>query len=68
MEGLTQVLERCMGSDLIVFGIQEMIDLHPTNNVTIESNTKAASNWVKAIEKGLANNPKNLNYISIQEI
>lgn len=50
LKGLEEILSRCDGSDLIVFGIQEMIELS-TNNVMANNEDESSESikWGKTI-------------------
>lgn len=50
LKGLEEILSRCDGSDLIVFGIQEMIELS-TNNVMANNEDESSDSikWGKTI-------------------
>ena len=65
---LQKLLDACSGSDLVVFGIQEMIDLTPTNNMAMENDSKRAQSWIKTVGNGISSNKEGIKYILIQQI
>jgi hypothetical protein len=61
------IVQKCDGSDLIVIGVQEMMELHPNNVVISEEETKVSGIWEKHLSKVIGEKCKS-NYIYIQKV